>query len=176
MSGKHTYTKGRASWADGIDGATPVQATHLTNFENGVTNAQDTANDAWDLATAANTSLTTDVTVKSLSAWATNSSMTPALGTLPADSYVYAVDVHVTQAFNSDGTDLLVVGWSGTTNALATSVDVSSTGVKSVTLGASAGYNSASHAVIATYTAGGSAASAGKALVVVRYVSVPTTP
>lgn len=117
--------------------------------------------------------LTGQGAVRALAAWVAAAATNPALGTLPADAYVPRVHVHVTEAFDSDGTDALTVGTDADPEAYATAVDVSTTGVKTVTLGASAGYGAAAQAVEAYYTAGGSAPTTGRALVVVEYLAVP---
>jgi len=98
------------------------------------------------------------------------------IGTLPADSFVYDIKIHVTTAFNGTGTDLVEVGWSADQDALSTSQDVSSTGVLEPTHGASDGYNSTQRTVTALYTDQNSDASTGKALVVVLYAQVTTEP
>jgi hypothetical protein len=98
------------------------------------------------------------------------------LGTLPADSFVYDVMVHVTEAFDDSGTDLLTVGWTADNDALSTSLDVSTTGVKSPTHGANDGYNSSSQTVKAYYNGSNSDATVGKALVIVLFCQVSTTP
>lgn len=111
-----------------------------------------------------------------LSVWVTFGSQNPSFGNLPVGAYVYDVDIHVTQAFNSDGTDNISVGYTGTTNAFATNTDVSTTGVKSVTLGSSIGYQSVSHEILAYYTNGGTEPTTGKALVILYYVLTPRSP
>lgn len=111
---------------------------------------------------------------KALVAWVADSATNPSLGTLPADSYVSAVHLDVTEAFDSDGTDAITVGYDADPDAFATAVDVSTTGVKSVTLGAEAGYVGAARAAEAYYTAGGSAPTTGKALVLLEYRPVPS--
>jgi hypothetical protein len=112
--------------------------------------------------------------VQYLTAWvSTTVGLTPTLGTVPAHARIVSVSIEVTQAFNSDGTDLLSVGYSGSTAAYATATDVSTTGIKTVTLGTGVGYSATARDVIATYAAGGSAPSTGKALVSVAYQRVP---
>lgn len=109
-----------------------------------------------------------------MTAWVTSSSQNPTLGTMPAGSYFVRAHCHVTEAFNSDGTDTLTVGYDTDTDAFVTSIDVSSTGVKSVTLGVLNGYNGTARAVEAYYVNGGSEPSEGKALVILEIFSVPT--
>ena len=111
-----------------------------------------------------------------LTAWVTSSTQNPTLGILQPGSYVYSVRMHVTQAFNSDGTDNISVGYDGTTNAYCTNTDVSTTGVKTPTLGSGIGYDSTARTVEAYYTNGGSEPSAGKALVIVEFFRVPLSP
>lgn len=100
-------------------------------------------------------------------------SQTVTLGSVPPYAYVTNVRIHVTQAFDSSGTDQIQVGYSGTDNAYATNTDVSTTGVKSPTLGANVGYQSAAHSAVAKYAAGGTAPANGKAVVVVEYFRGP---
>lgn len=113
---------------------------------------------------------------RSLQAWVTKDSQTPILGILPASTYVLRAHVHVTEAFNSDGTDTLTVGWTGTTNAIVTSVDVSTTGVKTITLGSNAGYNSTAQKVRAYYANSGSEPTLGKAFVLIETQRIPSQP
>ncbi len=110
---------------------------------------------------------------RALAVWVADSAQNPSLGTLPADAYVEGVDVHVTEAFNSDGTDLLTVGYAADPDAFLTSLDVSTTGIKTVTLGVLAGYNGPARLVEAYYVNGGTEPTTGKALVVLRYRAVP---
>lgn len=98
------------------------------------------------------------------------------LGTLPADSYVYDVMIHVTTAFNDSGTDLISVGWDADPDALCTDTDVSTTGVKNPTMGANDGYNSTSRSVEAYYNGANSDMTTGKALVIVLFCQVTTSP
>lgn len=111
-----------------------------------------------------------------MAVWVTKDAQNPVLGILPANSYVYGAHVHVTQAFNSDGTDTLTVGYDADTDALVTSIDVSSTGIKSVTLGALNGYNSVARNVEAYYVNSGTEPTTGKALVILEFYRVPVSP
>jgi hypothetical protein len=98
------------------------------------------------------------------------------MGILPIAAYVVRVHLHVTVAFTSDGTDNISVGYSGTLAAYATNTDSSSTGVKTVTLGANIGYQTTAREVIATYTNGGSEPGAGRGLVILEYFLAPVQP
>lgn len=109
-----------------------------------------------------------------LQGFVTKGTQTRVLGTLPANSYIKNVYVHVLEAFNSSGNDLLTVGWDGSVDALVTSIDVSTTGVKSVTLGASNGFNTVAQNVKAYYTNSSSEPSTGKAFVLIDHDRVPT--
>ncbi len=108
--------------------------------------------------------------------WVTKDSQNPTLGMLQAGSYFVRAHVHVTEAFNSGGTDLLEVGYDADTDACITSVDVSTTGVKSVTLGALNGYNATARKIEAYYANGGSEPTTGKAIVILEIFRVPTSP
>lgn len=111
-----------------------------------------------------------------MTAWVTKNSQNPALGILQPNTYFVRAHVHVTEAFNSDGSDTLTVGYDTDSDAFITSVDVSTTGIKSVTLGALAGYNSTARKVEAYYVNGGSEPTTGKALVILELFSTPTQP
>lgn len=124
--------------------------------------------------TAVRQILTGQGATRALTGWLADDVTSVELGTLPAAAYVPRVHVQVTEAFNSDGTDTLTVGTAADADAYATAVDVSTTGIKTVTLGASAGYVATAVAVVAAYAAGGSAPTTGKALVVLDYLAVPT--
>ena len=113
---------------------------------------------------------------RSLQTWVTKDTQNPVMGILPAATYVIQAHVHVTEAFNSDGTDLLTVGWDTDADAIVTSIDVSTTGVKSVTLGSNAGYNGTAQKVKAYYVNGGSEPTTGKAFVLIETVRVPVQP
>lgn len=113
--------------------------------------------------------------ILTLQGWATHSRNTVDLGSVPQNRYLVRSHVQVTEAFNSDGSDTLTVGTETDPDRFVTSIDVSTTGIKSVTLGIGAGYNDPSPISI-FYTAGGSAPTAGKALVVLEFFPVPTQP
>jgi len=108
-----------------------------------------------------------------LVAWVADDKQTASMGKLPANAVVTNVRIQVTEAFNSDGTDLISVGYSGAATAFATTTDVSTTGIKSPTLGTSAGFNATARDVEAYYTNGGSEPTTGKALVVLEFYRVP---
>jgi hypothetical protein len=135
------------------------------------------ANGGTGATTAANAQKNTQ-SVGRLEAWVeyTDDGTPVTVGTLPADSFVDDIKIHVTEAFNSGTSDNVEVGWSADQNALSTSQDVSSTGVLEPTHGANDGYNSAQKSVTALLTSAGTAATTGKALVVVFYAQVTTEP
>ncbi len=111
-----------------------------------------------------------------ISSWITHSRQTVDLGVLPADTYIMRVLCHVTEAFNSGGTDEVTVGNDLDPDAIVTTVDVSSTGIKSLTLGVNAGYNSAGQQLKLFYSNGGGEPTAGAALFLFETAKVPTTP
>lgn len=94
------------------------------------------------------------------------------LFTLPQGAIPVLFMVNVVTAFDSDGTDLLDVGIVGTAEAFAANLDVSTVGQKLT------GFDDdvlfvpleADTTVTATYAAGGSAATAGSAVVAVFYI------
>lgn len=114
--------------------------------------------------------------IQYLACWVTSGTQTVPMGTLPIGAYVIRSQIHVLQNFNSDANDNIRVGWSGSTNALVTDTDVSSTGIKSPTLGSSVGYQSTSHVVNAYYLNSGSEPSQGKALVILEFLLTPRQP
>jgi hypothetical protein len=107
--------------------------------------------------------------VEVLSTWVYDDAQNQPLGTLPAYVYVTKVSIHVTEAFNSDGTDNITVGWDADTNGLTSAEDVSTTGVKTPTLNAITGYSHTERDLEAYYVNGGSEPTTGEALIVVEY-------
>ena len=77
--------------------------------------------------------------VQYLAGWITSSRQTIYLGNFRNPRDVVRVRVYVHEAFNSSGTDLLDIGYTGDTDAYANDVDLSSTGLATVTLGAGVG-------------------------------------
>jgi hypothetical protein len=108
----------------------------------------------------------------SISVWVADDAQNPSIGVIPANSFVVAVHLHVTEAFDSDGTDEIEVGYGADNNAYATLTDVSTTGVKAVTLGVDEGYSGTERAAEAYYVNGGSEPTVGKALVVIEFFRV----
>lgn len=108
--------------------------------------------------------------------WVTKDAQNPSLGTMPAGSYLLRAHVHVTENFDSDGNDTLTVGYDADPDAVVTSVDVSTTGVKSVTLGALNGYNATARDIEAYYSNSGTEPTTGKAIVILEIIRVPTSP
>lgn len=111
-----------------------------------------------------------------LAVWVTKDSQTPVLGIMQPGRYLARAMVHVTEAFNSDDTDTLTVGYTTDTDAAVTSIDVSSTGIKTATLGALSGYNATARTLEAYYVNGGSEPTTGKALVILELLPVPLSP
>lgn len=108
-------------------------------------------------------------------AWVTHSRQTVDLGAIPADTYVMRAHCHVVEAFNSNGTDTVTVGTDADPDAFVTSIDVSTTGIKSCTLGVRAGHGSASPIKV-FYVASGSQPSTGKALIILETTRTPPQP
>lgn len=114
--------------------------------------------------------------VQSITAWVTSTSQTVYPGNFRTPRDVMRIRVYVHEAFNSDGTDLLDIGFVGDTDAYANDVVVSATGLATVTLGSGVGFDATPREIVLTYTASGSAASAGKAYVVIEFVPIPSLP
>ncbi len=98
------------------------------------------------------------------------------LGFLRTPHKVLRAHVEVVEAFNSNGSDLLVVGNSGNADAYVESVDVSTIGIKSVVLGSEVGYDDTPFDVTAVYTAGGSAPTTGAAIIILEIMLCPRQP
>lgn len=93
------------------------------------------------------------------------------LGRVPMGTVVLSVRAVVIVAFNSDGTDHLDVGYTGFPNLYANDIDVSTTGAKNPpAITAPSAYISLAGDLIASYAAGGSAATTGQVLVLVECV------
>jgi len=139
-----------------------------------------TAEQITDLQTAINAlELQTGV----LEGWVHDGAQNPSLGTLPANAFVYRVDLWVKEAFDSDGTDLLTVGYDGTVDAYLTSIAVDSAGVREAVnethanAGATVGtVDSVSRAVEAYYTNGGTEPTVGKAYIAIHYFVATAEP
>lgn len=116
-----------------------------------------------------------DAAEKKIEGWVTDDNLNPTLGVIPGNSVITGVVVFVEEAFDSDGTDLLEVGFAADPDGFSTAEDVSATGVKATTPGA-ADYVAADTPVEALYVAGGSAATTGRAYVSVSYVRLPAIP
>lgn len=93
----------------------------------------------------------------------TDSTTSVSLGVIPRGAYIKRVHLHVTEAFNTGN---IKVGTSADDDAFCTATSVTSTGVKSPTLGVGAGWNGTSAEIIAQHD--GSPTS-GKAHVAVEY-------
>lgn len=111
-----------------------------------------------------------------LTGWVTSGRQTVDHGALPADTYIMRAHVHVTEAFNGSGTDNITVGSDADPDAIMTSVDVSTTGIKSVTLGVNAGYNGNAQPLKLFYVNGGGEPTTGAALVILETAKVPSSP
>ena len=83
---------------------------------------------------------------------------------------------HVAEAFDSDGTDIVTVGSDANPDAIVTDIDVSSTGIKTCSLGANGGYNESAQPLKIFYTAGGTAPTTGEALIILETVKTPGKP
>lgn len=97
---------------------------------------------------------------------------TPLLvGSLPAKSYITGIKVLASTAFNSSGTDLVIVGTTADDNRFADAVDVSSAGDASVTLLNVGAFESAANStpIFVEYNQSIADASAGAAKVVIEF-------
>lgn len=99
------------------------------------------------------------------------------IGTIPYYACVDSVVANVSILFNSDGTDQIDVGYSGNTDGYANNLDVSTAGRKTAACGSNCkiGFNGdgAVRTVVAAYTAGGSAATQGRAAIAIFWYYCP---
>ena len=114
--------------------------------------------------------------INRMSVWISKDFQNPELGILPPNSFVVAAHLHVTEAFNSDGTDFIQCGYDADQDFVFANTDVSTTGVKSGGLGAASGYNSTARRLEVYYSNGGSEPTTGKAFVIVEYMRVSKQP
>lgn len=105
------------------------------------------------------------------------------LGTLPANAFVWAVDLWVEEDFDDSGTDLLTVGYVGLVNAYLASISVAVLGVREhvteihANAGATLGtVDAASRDVEAYYIGQNADAGQGKAYIVVHYIVATAEP
>lgn len=94
-----------------------------------------------------------------------------ALFTIPAGAVITGWVLNVTTLFNSDGTDLVDIGITGTAEKFAANVDVSSTGLKSTGIVAAeiGAVQAVAAPVLGIYANGGSAASTGAMTIMVNF-------
>jgi len=95
------------------------------------------------------------------------------LGTIRSDFYLKNIRLQVTELFNDSGTDTITVGTDTDEDAYMTSEDVSSAGIKSITLGTDNGFNSTRAEVKVFYNGQNSDATTGKALIIFEFTPVP---
>ena len=111
--------------------------------------------------------------------WVTHEAATDTvtLGVVPTNYFVSQVFVWVQEAFNSDGADNLIIGYDADDNAYATTIDVSGTGVKSVTLGTSGRIvDATSRTIKAYYDDAGSDATTGEAHIYIEWIQATVNP
>ena len=118
----------------------------------------------------------TNSQIQALTGMVSDSNKTPRMGSFRTPRRILRIHVEVLEAFNSDGGDTLEIGHADDPDAYCTSIDVSSTGVKSVTLGSGVNYDAVSRAVIATYAAGGSAPTTGAVDICIEWIQSPKQP
>ena len=138
-------------------------------------------------STTVNTNLNADLLdgvsiagiVRTAECWVYYEGQNPSLCTLPVDAKVLSVEcwVDTGDEFNSDGTDVITVGYDADPDAYATDIDVSSAGVKTVTLGATAKtVDATSRAVECYYVNGGTEPSDGFAHISITWIQATTKP
>lgn len=111
--------------------------------------------------------------VQTLSAFVTSTSRTVEMGNFFFARRVLRVHIEVTAGFDGSGTDQIRVGHQTDDDAYATLTDVSTTGIKTVTLGSGVGYDSTPREVIAEYVNGAGLPSNGKAIITIEFIPLP---
>ena len=119
-----------------------------------------------------------------LEGWALDDDQNPSLGTLPANAFVYRVDIWVEEAFNSDGTDNLTVGYDGGTSAyLVSGLNMETGGLREhvdeghAQAGATLGtVDATTRAVEAYYLNGGTEPTTGKVYIALHYIVATAEP
>ena len=106
--------------------------------------------------------------IKAYSIWVTHERTNPDLCNIQPPFYILGAHLHVTEAFNSDGTDNISVGYDADTDSVFTNTTCNTTGVKSPTMGSDNGYNGTARNYEVYYTASGSEPSTGRALVILE--------
>ena len=113
-------------------------------------------------------------------AWITHDAATDTItfGVLPANAFVTDVYIWTQEAFNSDGTDEVCVGYDAALEAYAVDVDVATTGVETVTLGATARTVDATSRTLKAYyhTSNATNLTTGEAHVVVKWIQATINP
>ncbi len=108
--------------------------------------------------------------------WVTLTSPTVTIATLPANFDILRTVLEVTVAFDAGGNNNISIGWTGSTQAIATNTSVATTGRKIMTAGSSQKLNTTSQVIRAYYTQSGGAATVGKAYVAIEYILTPPSP
>lgn len=111
--------------------------------------------------------------IQSISAFLTKTNTTVRPGAFSSPRRVVRVHLEVITAFDSDGTDQIRIGHATDNDAYGTLVDVSTTGIKTVTLGSGIGYDATPRQLIFEYVAGGSAPTTGSAVITVEFIPLP---
>jgi len=93
---------------------------------------------------------------------------TTTIVTVPADAVIWDVQVWVITGFTDSGTDLLDIGYTGTTNRFEAVLDISTTGFKTMTLTNVPSRVGATN-ITFTYTGQNGDAGAGSAMVYIHY-------
>ncbi len=115
--------------------------------------------------------------VKYAQGWVTHDAQTLTLDQIPADHVMLRRSTEVAEAFDSDGTDFIRTGHDTDDDAYSQDVDVSSTGLKTLTDGVDIGeYSSSARTPKATYSNGGSEPTQGKALITFEFILVDAEP
>lgn len=110
---------------------------------------------------------------QSFSAFVTKDRQTVYLGIFTSPRKVVRAHVEVLTAFDGSGTDQIRIGHATDDDAYGVLVDVSTTGIKTVTLGAGVGYDITPRQVIAQYVAGSGLPSNGSAIVTLEFIQCP---
>jgi len=100
----------------------------------------------------------------------------PSMGLILQEVAVVRVHCIVTEAFNGGSDNEITVGYDADPDGFGEAIDVSSTGIKTVTLGTKCGYFGTDVTCEAYYTHGGAEPDTGQAVIIVEYIRVPIEP
>ena len=166
--------------------ARTVDSLVCDRAQDGTTIASHVSGAAVELRVVANamTELHNSVTIM-LEGWALDNDLNPTLGVIPANAFVYAVDLWVQEAFNvADNNDSITIGYDADTDAyVITGIDLQVVGLRehivegSTNAGATLGTVDATSRSVEIYVTGtGVAATTGRVYITLHYFLATVQP